>query len=233
MKSTIYILFFIMVPATALAQNQSPVTSKIEVDQDENRIVLKPVVQNTSNLYLEYNYLLLVKKNDPQNNLSINRQNGKFTLNPGDVKTLSYLQINSSKNQKITALLYIRDEEENRLITKDSVELGQINASEPVDESELMIHGMVVDESKTKLGKDFYDDFYSVYNQYPDKFSFIITITELPFRGMTSKIQVRVNQNIVHEFLSNPDEEYLTQQVQVSLGKLTSYATYNTLNHNY
>src|SRR5699024_1097070 len=130
-----------------IGRAQSSVKASITIEQNEDRISIQPVVQNQGALYVSYNYLLLVKKTDVGNNLSINNQSGKFTLEPGEIKTLSRLQINISKEQNIKAYLYIRDEEENRLITKDSVEIDNRQASVVKERSLMNISGVVVDES--------------------------------------------------------------------------------------
>src|SRR5690606_15126750 len=170
---------FIILPLILFAQasDENPVEANIEVTQQENIITLQPTLQNHSALFFEYNYLLLVKKTDQNSNLSVNKQSGKFTLEPGEVKKLSTSQINQTESQNIKAVLYIRDENKNTLITKDSIEIkGSVKAK--VEESSLFIEGLVVDETKTKFGKDFYDNFFTAYNQYPQKYKFIILISE-------------------------------------------------------
>ncbi len=226
MKTIVYfILFFpfFLTKSNAQESNENLIEANIEIEQTENSITLLPTIQNRSALFFEYNYLFLVKKTDNKNNLSINKQNGKFTLQPGEIKKLSITQLNQSEYQNIKATLYIRDEVHNELITKDSIEIKGI-ATKVVEETSLMLEGLVVDESKTKFGKDFYDEFYSVYNQYPKKFNFIILISELPHRGQTSIIQVKADQETIHEFFSNPNEEYFKQQVGITLRNLTKYA---------
>lgn len=226
MKTIVYftLLFsFFLINLNAQESDENLVEANIEIEQNENSITLLPTIHNKSALFFEYNYLFLVKKTDKKNNLSINKQNGKFTLQPGEIKKLSMTQLNQSEYQKINATLYIRDEVHNELITKDSIEIKGI-ATKVVEETSLMLEGLVVDESKTKFGKDFYDEFYSVYNQYPKKFKFIILISELPHRGQTSIIQVKADQETIHEFFSNPNEEYFKQQVGITLRNLTKYA---------
>lgn len=226
MKPIIYFflfLNFLLTKSTAQEPDENLIEANIEIEQDENSIKLLPTIQNRSALFFEYNYLFLVKKTDKKHNLSINKQNGKFTLQPGEIKKLSMTQLNQSEYQNINATLYIRDEVHNKLITKDSIEIKGI-ATKVVEETSLMLEGLVVDESKTKFGKDFYDEFYSVYNQYPKKFNFIILISELPHRGQTSIIQIKADQETVHEFFSNPNEEYLKQQVGIAFRNLTKYA---------
>ena len=223
--TSIYILLQLL-PIILIAQetDKQTVEAYIEISQQENIYTLEPTIQNHSNLFFEYNYLLLVKKTDQNNNLSVNKQGGKFALEPGEIKKLSSTQINQTENQHIKAILYIRDENENKLITKDSIEIKGSSVTAQVEESSLLMEGMVVDESKTKFGKDFYDSFYSLYNQNPQKFKFIILISEMPYRGQTSIIQIKVDQDVVYEFYSNPNEEYSQYQVGMALRTISKYA---------
>src|SRR5690606_6945098 len=174
------ILCCILLPLNSIAQEErdSLIVAKIEVVQSENTLTIHPSVQNKGVYHYELDYLLLVKKTDVNKNLSVSQQKGKFTLEPNQIESLSTTTINQTSKQKVTAILFIRDEVENRLITKDSI---QITTKElrPIKESSLSImKGIVVDDSKTKMGRDYYDLFYSTYNQYPTKFDFIINITE-------------------------------------------------------
>lgn len=226
MKPFVYIFILIFFfPLTSFAQEieEKLIEAKIELKETENTLTLQPTVQNKSPLFFEYNYLLLVKKTDHKNNLSVNKQSGKFTLEPGEIKNLSFTQLNQDESQNIKAILYIRDENKNKLIAKDSIEINP-KSNAKVEETSLMLEGLVVDESKTKVGKDFYDQFFSVYNQYPKKYNFIITISEMPYRGQTSIIQVKADQENIHEFFTNPNEEYSQQQVKISLRNLAKYA---------
>lgn len=226
-RFTIILLLFSFLSIVSMAQENkdSLIVAKIEVVQSENTLTFHPTVQNKGVYHYELDYLLLVKKTDANKNLSVSQQKGKFTLLPNQIESLSTTTVNQTSKQKITAILYIRDEVENRLITKDSV---QIITEEliPIKESSLSImKGIVVDDSKTKIGKDYYDLFYSTYNQYPTKFDFIINILELPYRGLSSIIQVKVDQDLILEFFTNPDEEFLKEQVAATFQRLTSYAS--------
>lgn len=216
------ILQFIL-PSSFAQKKDKMIETNIEILQTENDITFQPTIQNHSSLFFEYNYLLLVKKTDENSNISVNKQSGKFTLEPGEIKKLSSSKANQSPNQSIKAILYIRDENENKLISKDSVEIKG-STLQKVEETSLFMEGLVVDESKTKFGKEFYDQFYSIYQQYPKKHKFIILISELPFRGQTSIIQVKIDQETIYEFYTNPNEEYTIQQVSVALRNIEKYA---------
>lgn len=195
---------------------------KIEVKETENDISIEPGIHNTGPFFYEYNYLLLVKKTDKRKNISINKQDGRFTLEPNEYKTLSTVKLAQLKNENIDVYLYIRDENENKLIKKDSIAI--IKTTGLVDESSLMMEGLVVDETKTRMGKDFYDQFFSSYNQMPRKHKFIVTISEMPYRGQSSIIQLRADQDLLMEFFANPDDEYNKQQVAIALTNLNRYA---------
>lgn len=219
MKNPLFFLFFICFFPFGFSQesNDSLIIATIETETDENGITFIPLVQNRSQLHSEYNYLLLVKKTDQNNNLSINRQAGKFTLTPNETKKLSSIHLNKNPQLNLKALLYIRDENQNLLIAKDSIEIHANEISAPVKETSLMPLGILVDDTKTKFGRDFYDNLFTQYNQQPEKFDFIVQVSEMPHRGTTSIIQIFANNEMVYEFFSKPDEEYVNFQVSQTL----------------
>lgn len=218
-------LFFLNIfNINAQEKNDSLIVAKIEVVQSENTLTFKPTVQNKGVFHYELDYLLLVKKTDASKNLNVNQQRGKFTLAPNKMQSLSSTTINQTSGQKITAILFIRDEVANKLITKDSVQFDT-KELRPIKENTLtMMTGIIVDDSKTKMGRDFYDLLYSSYYQLPAKFDFIINVSELPYRGLSSIIQVKADLDLVFEFFTNPDEGYIKEQVSTSLNKLVAYA---------
>lgn len=211
----------------AYGQNESSaeptVEAKIELNEKENLIEFVPAIHNQSALFLEYNYLFLVKKSDKDNNLSMNKQSGKFTLDPGESKKLSSIVVNRTQDQNIEAVLYIRDELENKLIFKDSLEILMIR-NHKVDESKLMMSGFVLNDTKTKFGNEFYDEFYSLYNRLPTKYDFILNIEEMPYQAMTSVIRVKDDQTVIYEFFTNPAPDYMEMQSKIAMSKVMQYA---------
>lgn len=217
-------LSFFSIVSVAQENRDSLIVAKIEVLESENMLTFKPTVQNNGVYHYELDYLLLIKKTDANKNLSVNQQKGKFTLQPNSIESLSNTEINRTQEQQITAILFIRDEVANKLITKDSLKITT-KELRPVKETSLMVMtGIVVDDSKTKMGRDYYDAFYSTYNQYPSKFDFIINISEQPHRGLSSIMQIKVDQDLIFEFFTNPDEEFIKEQVSNTFQRLISYA---------
>lgn len=201
----------------AQTNKDSLVIATLKIDQTENVLHFNPTVENKSEYHYELDYLLLIKKTDGNKNLSVNQQKGKFTLSPNELKKLSSTTINQTENQKIKAILFIRNEDENKLIAKDSVEIITKDLI-PVNENSLQTTtGIVIDDSKTKLGRDYYDIFFATYTQYPNKFDFVINISELPYRGLSSIIQIKVDQELINEFFTNPDEDWQYKQLNAQI----------------
>lgn len=209
---------------SAQESSDSLVIAKIEIEQNENMFTFTSVVQNLSSLHLSYDYLFLIQKKERGHNTSTNTQRGKFTLAPEETKTLSKSRINLQHNTIVNAYLYIRDEAKNQLIAKDTITLKGSELVAEEDPTLNLLKGLVIDGSKTKFGKDFYDEFTAEYRQYPKKFDFAIRINEMPFRALTSKIEIKVDYKTIYAFLSNPNREYLKSQVSMALRYLKRYA---------
>lgn len=223
---TLLLLCSLLITSPSKGQDgrDSLIVAKIEAVTSEDLITFRPTVQNNGIYHYDLDFLMLVKKTDANKNLSINQQKGKFTLEPNELKSLSSTSVNQTHYQTITAILFIRDEIKNQLITKDSVVIIPEDVV-PIKEAALsFMRGIVVDDSKTKMGRDYYDLFYSTYNQYPTKFDFVIHISELPYRGLSSVLQIKVDQDLIYEFFTNPDEEYIRQQVFATFQRLVAYA---------
>lgn len=212
---------------------QINITPSIEVNQVENMISLKAFVLNNDEVIHDLNYLLIAIKKTESNNLSNNKQEGQFVIAAYEKKNLSELRLNISKGDEIKSYLFIRDEINNKLIAKDSV---LINYKEKDSEDEIsskteavflkedfVIKGLVIDQTKTKFGRDFFDYFYSAYNLMNEKYPFVTTITEIPSIGRTSIIQIEDRDKLLHSFRVEPKEEYIKMQVDFTLKRLNQY----------
>ncbi|WP_076445329.1 CsgE family curli-type amyloid fiber assembly protein [Chryseobacterium sp. RU37D] len=216
----IWCTFFVFLSILVYGQEDKKVTAKIESSMVENQIKLKAIVTNGTPIYKELNYLLISIKKDFGGNLSNNKQSGKFSINPNEVKTLSETNINLEKKDALKAFLFIKDEETQKLIAKDSLELNNDLFKKKVAKIEeevfYELSGLTIDETKSKVGKDFYDLFYIQYSQLPDKSNSVVTISELPIRGTNGQINVEIDDKIVYSFLTNPSEDYLKEQLSAT-----------------
>ncbi|CAD0224109.1 curli production assembly/transport protein CsgE [Chryseobacterium sp. JV274] len=213
--------FFSFLSVWTYGQEDKKINARIESSLLENQIILKAIVMNNTTVYKELNYLLVSIKKGNGGNFSNNQQSGKFSVNPNEVKILSEISVNLESKDALKAFLYIRDEETQKLVAKDSLELNgdlfKKKTAKVEEDAAYELRGLTIDETKTKVGKDFYDLFYMQYSQLPDKSSSAITITELPLRGTSGQINIRIEDKIIYSFMTNPAEDYLKEQLVYSL----------------
>lgn len=92
---------------------------------------------------------------------------------------------------------------------------------------ELEIDGLVVDETVTKAGRDFYQIFYSEWEPPSNAKNFTINISEKPARGLASILMIEINENIVIETPIQPRydlvESMAQQAVQICFEYLLNY----------
>ncbi|WP_262487895.1 curli production assembly/transport protein CsgE [Flavobacterium frigoris] len=79
----------------------------------------------------------------------------------------------------------------------------------------------MTDETKTKMGKDFYDLYYYRYNDNKINARKIVTISEEFSFARNTKIIISIDNEVIYEFLAKPDEEFLKNVADESV-----YATY-------
>lgn len=74
---------------------------------------------------------------------------------------------------------------------------------------EIEIDGLLVDDTKTKAGKDFYDLFYSSWIVPAGAKNFTITVSEKPFRLTSTLIVVLINDNPVYQSILQPRQDII------------------------
>lgn len=197
--------------------------AKIEIKEFEEMVAITGTVENLTDVYENLYFKLSVIKNGNSNNNSNNSQEGRFTIKPNEKKTLSKTQINVDYNDKTIVLLLIYNEED-VLVGKDRVELQNLAQNEePNNDSGIEISGLISDETKTKIGKDFYEFYYKFYNEASINGTEIVTIEEELNFGRTTKIKVYVSNVLISEFMTFPDEEFLMYKAEESVLKTKNY----------
>jgi curli production assembly/transport component CsgE len=77
---------------------------------------------------------------------------------------------------------------------------------------DIEIDGLLVDDTKTKNGKDFYDLFYSNWEAPQNAKNYTITISEKPFRLTSTLIVVSINENPVYQAILQPRQDIIESQ---------------------
>lgn len=219
MKTLITFLVLFFFPLHAFSQTEERISGKIISENNEGMLHLTAISTNESPTYQELNYILVSVKKGKSGNSS-NKQGGKFSLAPGETKTLSESKINLAKKDALKVFLFLRNEETGKTIAKDSL---QINAEEfqsqisYIPEENLELSGLTIDETRTRMGQYFYEAFFRKYMQLPTKYSGAITITELPSIGRNSMITITKEDQPVYSFQVKPDEEKLEEEANRTL----------------
>lgn len=214
-------------PLSTSGQEDKKIIAKIESKTIEKQLKIKAIVTNNTPTYAELNYLLVSIKKGENGNLSNNKQSGKFSINPGETKLLSEISVGLENKDALKAFLYIRDEQTQKLIYKDSLEINhdffKKKISQVEKEEAFELKGLTIDDTKTKVGRDFYDMFYIQYNQIPDKSTSSIKISELPARGTSGQINIEIDDKVIYSFITNPSEDFLIEQLANTLRYIKEY----------
>jgi hypothetical protein len=230
MKISIYIYVIVLFLFNTQMNSQElnkELKVKINVDEIENTMTVVGTVENLKSEYKSISFKLSVlKKNKSNTNKSNNAQSGRVTLEPLQKVSLSRTQINTYKGDQIHITLLIYDENE-KVIGKDEFIKG-VKKSDPnlgslQSNDGLEMKGIITNDTKTKLGNDFYDFFFKEINKLKANSSKIIVIQEELTFGRTTKIIVKVEEEIIEEFIARPEEEYLEYMAKYTASKVFKY----------
>jgi len=87
----------------------------------------------------------------------------------------------------------------------------------------IILRGIVIDETRTKSGRDFYNMFYSLYSGKKINGERIVTIREVLVMANTTAISVKVGDDVIHRFISKPQNDYIKSASEISIYKVDQY----------
>ncbi len=224
-----YFLFVILFQFNFVsAQETEKIQAKINLFQKDIFVMIDAVVENSDHIYknqLKY-HLLSLRKNANSKIYTKEDRFGDFTLLPNEKKTITNLKLSIEPNQELKVYLFIKDDKQ--LVAIDSVKINEtveILKTTAIQEDEIEIKGLVVENVRTKIGKDFYDIFYQKYNRSGAKYSFVININEKPFiGGRGALVSIEVDDKKIFEFQARPDEEMLQKAADYTLKLIKNYS---------
>ena len=92
-----------------------------------------------------------------------------------------------------------------------------------IDPLDLEIGEMLFDETITKVGRDFYDEFYSDWSNPTTIKDFSITIKEMPMPGIGTQITVLIDDfELLKQFI-RPNQEMIEMLAEYSVGMASQY----------
>lgn len=236
---TIVVLFLYFSPSHAQVLNKE-ITAEILMDKNSEFIKLTGTAENKTLADRSLQYEFSTITSDANGNSSKSAQSNRFVLAAGEKKLLSTTTINNNEDNKIIILLLVYDLDKKpvgqaRLVLNDST--GNTNKKALVlprdsiatyaarnedmaaPQDGYIKNGLVIENSLTKAGRDFYSLFYSKYYLADIKTDQDITITETPGRGRITRIEVKVADELVWQFFANPSRDYLKEQANIAFNK--------------
>jgi len=214
--------------------------AKIYVKQDSEFFTFTATAENLTPIDVNLRYEFLVFKTDINNNTSKNNQSNRFFLTGNEKKVLSSVAINYSEEGKIILLLVLYDIED-KPVGQDRIELRPENGYLTVVREELSVQekqasqdeaapqdgvflgGLVLEKTLTKAGRDFYKYFYSEYYNRQVNTKKNIIIEEVPGRFRNTRISVKIDDQLLWQFFSQPKKTFLQTMAKTSLDRCIAY----------
>lgn len=240
LKLPLLFLFGIfMTNASAQYYNQE-ISAEIKINTRDQFLDITGTATNKTEINKSLRYELSVIK-DNNGNHSKNQQAGRFTLDPDEFKELSKTSINIDAKSKIIVLLLVYDLDDN-LLGKDRYVINEDDkdkkneepeqdvkdysnkgSKQNVSEDGVVLRGIVTQNTKTKAGSDFYNYFSSDYRLSNLDSEKIIAVNEIFNLGRSTRIEVKIDQNLVYRFFVQPKDSFLKSMSKSALQRVRRY----------
>jgi len=136
-----------------------------------------------------------------------------------------YIVESSIVTNHSSKLVLPADSLKNKPIPASLIKLVNQVIKKPVHSTdvEIEIDGLLVDDTKTKAGKDFYDLFYTNWEAPAAAKNYSITLSEKPFRLTSTLIIISINNDIVYQDILQPREELIEVQTTDAIYIIQNY----------
>ncbi|WP_378177590.1 CsgE family curli-type amyloid fiber assembly protein [Aquimarina sp. SS2-1] len=226
MKFKLIVLFVLIFQFSNGQFTNTEVIAKIKTERIDDIVSVNAVATNATEVYKSLKYTFSVFRTDTDNNVARNDQEGRFTMEANEQQSLATTTVGIDESDKIIILLLIFEEEtivgKDRIVFNEKVK-QKVEEEEYVEDDGIELKGIVVEETKTKPGKDFYEFFYNSYTLNRINGSKIVGVYETLSFGRSTIIQVKIEDKVIHEFLGKPDLEYLEQMSKISIRRVYKY----------
>ncbi len=96
----------------------------------------------------------------------------------------------------------------------------EVDATDPIG---VEINGLIIDKTRTKMGRDFYQLFYTKWDAPVTKTEYVITISEQPSRGRGSQIFVYVNDFLPFRAFLQPSQTFIANASQQAVYRTNDF----------
>ena len=246
-----YCLLFVIFGTYAIGIAQgSDLNAWFDLQRSESgQAVIKGMVKNKSNKTLAYSYSMRLTKAGPSGK-AISTQSGSFTLLPKEEKITSEISINLGATATFEVALKIFDDEgivadekmlsDEKFISDFQKLLPQKTSPDKIVANPTVvkktrntatdaieIEGLIIDETRSKTGRDYYEFFYGKWIAPQGVSDFTITIKEIPARGRGARISVEVNGNLLIQRMLQPRLDVIELLAEQSVNAVKKYLVDN------
>lgn len=240
--NTFFIITFFLfgfIPTASLHAQfyNKEVKAEIFVEKSSEFTTFKASAENLTPSDYPLQYDFMVFKTDANGNTAKSSQANDFFIKGNDKILLAQVNINYNDDGKIIIALLIFDKDgkpigKDRIVLKDggkseldSAREQKIATSQDQAKPQdgFVINGLVIENTLTKAGRDFYRYFYSEYFNRGIISAKNITIDEAPGRGRTTRVSVKVGDDLVWQFFSQPRKEFLKEMASTALNRSIAY----------
>lgn len=229
------LVFFIPLGAAHAQFYNKEVRARILVERNSEFYTFKATAENItpSDLSLRYDLMLFVK--DENGNVNKSNQENRFFLKANEKLLLGQATVNYNAEGNITLVLLIYDLND-KPIGQDRIELkdggrsviedisqrevADISPDQAVPQDGYVLDGLVLKKTITKPGKDFYNLFFQDYYNRGIKTTKNIFIEEVPGRGRSTRISVKVEERLVWQFFSQPRRDFLKKMADIAMQRV-------------
>lgn len=211
------------------------VVAKIKIERNSEFYTFSATAENLLPSVNSLRYEFMVFKVDSSNNSVKNSQSDRFILKGHEKKIVSVVTINNNFEGKVIIVFFIYSVN-NKPIGKDRIvlenkggflEITEIDNPDRNMSSQdqakpqdgFVLNGFVIENTITKAGRDFYKYFYAEYFNKGILTTKNIIIEEVPARSRFTRISVKVEDQLVWQFFSQPKKEFLKEMAQTALAR--------------
>ncbi len=222
-----FLLFFCFSAPLAIGQGldeEAPLVGQVVYELVGEEIELKAQCENRTEDSLSLVFQFFLSGEDKNSNEISAERGGEAVIAPegSDILVSTRLPLGNINRFEAILEIYYQDVlmDSDTLAYSASVEEEKPeeefkeDISEEVDyegqeDSGLEFGGLVIDNTRTRVGRDFYDIFYSLWEAPTGAGDYIIKMEELPGRGRATRLVVWLDDEEVVEANLRPNYDYL------------------------
>jgi len=246
MKRLVSLFFFFLfsIPYSNAQIMNTQIEAILDIHHQNDLLHITGIAQSKTDLTASISYKLsIIKTNIQTNNQSKSDQGGRKVVEAFQRVSLSTTSINTTTEDRLIVLLLIYDATEKligharyvfnedrddtsikeNLANQFETQTKEVVKPETIPYEKINFKGIVVDETKTKAGRDFYQLYYSNYLSSSINSEYIITISEAITFGNNTKITIKANDYLIFEFFIRTQYDYLKTMSQTALTMTVRY----------